>query len=94
VKHETVVSDIRFTPASRATRATGLIGWSLVRLGVWEFDGLAVRRTTDAKFVVTFPARTDGTGTSRPYVRPLDEETRAAIEAAILEYVRARGWLG
>jgi DNA-binding cell septation regulator SpoVG len=88
------VTDIRFTPASAALKATGLRGWAICRLdGRWELDGLAVRRTAEGRYVVTLPARRDGAGIERPYLRPIDEETREEIERAVLEHARRGGWI-
>ncbi len=90
----TLVSDIRFTPATAALRATGLRGWARCRLdGRWELDGLAVRRTSGGTYTVTFPSKRDGAGIERPFFRPLTSEARAEIEQAVLGYLVRGGWI-
>jgi DNA-binding cell septation regulator SpoVG len=86
-----LVSDVRITVAPQSMQATGLYAWARVLVdGRWEVDGLAVRRTQSGAFVVTFPTRTDGAGHARAYFRPIDKESRTAIENAVLR--AARDW--
>lgn len=88
------IDDIRFTPASRELRRTGMMGWAMCRLdGRWQLDSLAVRRTEDGGYRLAFPSRTDANGTEHAYFRPLDNATRDEIEAQVIAYVRAGGWL-
>jgi hypothetical protein len=88
------LTDLRFTPASRELRRTGMLGWAKCRLdGRWQLDGVAVRRTADGEYKLSFPSRTDGNGTEHAYFRPLDNGTRDEIEARVIAYVRAGGWL-
>jgi hypothetical protein len=88
------VTHIRYSPASAQLRMTGLFGWATCRVdGRWELDGLAVRRTAGGRYVVTFPARVDGAGIERPYLRPLSQDDRAEVERAVLDHLRSGGWV-
>jgi hypothetical protein len=88
------IDNLRFTPASRDLRRSGLMGWAMCRLdGRWQLDCLAVRRTEKGGYRLSFPSRTDGNGVEHAYFRPLDNATRDAIEAQVIAYVRNGGWL-
>ena len=78
------VSGVRFTHGSEADRRAGLLGWLRVRYGALELDGLALRRSGDGRFLVTFPSRRDSAGREHPLVRPLDYASRRDLEAQIL----------
>ncbi len=94
MRHEVLISDIRFTPASAALRATGLRGWAMCRIdGRWELDGLTVRRSPGGGHELRFPSKTDGKGIDRPYVRPITQEVREAVESQVLQVLRERGFL-
>lgn len=90
-----LVTDIRYTPAPRYLRESGLMGWALARLdGKWQLDGLAVRRCENGgRYTISFPSRRDSNGFERPFLKPLDADTRAAVETAVLEHVRRGGWI-
>lgn len=88
------VSDIRFVPAPAHLRAGGLRGWVGLDLdGQIRLESLAVRRTLEGRYVLSFPARRDGAGVERAYVRPLDDATRIVIETAVLDALRERGFI-
>ncbi|MGB3968367.1 MAG: hypothetical protein WBO45_16650 [Planctomycetota bacterium] len=70
--------------ASDADIKTGLLGFISVEHGPWIFDGICLRRTSDGRFVLSFPARTDRAGRKHAFVRPADDETRKSIERKIL----------
>ena len=80
-------SEIRictWVKASDSDVRRGLLGYLSVDYGDLVLDGIVLRRTTDGRFVLSFPARTDRAGRRHPYIRPIDEEARRAIEAKIL----------
>lgn len=92
MRETALVANIRFTRASVEDHATGLLGWATCQFDErWQLDGLAVRRTTGGRYVLTFPARIDGNGFERPYLRPLSNELRAEIERRVLEDLRRKG---
>ena len=72
------VSDVRFSPAAEVEVATGLLGWVSFELDYVRLDGVAVRRTRDGRLALSYPRRRQ-----HRFVRPLNEETRRAIEAAV-----------
>jgi DNA-binding cell septation regulator SpoVG len=86
-----VLSDIRFTTASRRDRDEGLLVFAMCRLdGRWQLDGLRVCKTADGRYVLVFPSRMDGDGVERTTFRSLDQDTRQAIEAQVIDELRQR----
>lgn len=80
------ITNVQLHRASEEKRSTGLLYWASCRVdGRWALNGLAIRRTLKGATVVTFPSRRDSTGRDRPYITPLDAETREAVEEALLE---------
>jgi DNA-binding cell septation regulator SpoVG len=80
-----VVDRIELVTAGPEAAETGLIGFITCRLNhALQLDGLALRKTQDGRHVLSFPARRDHAGRQRFYVRPLDDETREAIESQVL----------
>ena len=63
---------------------SGLLGFLSVHYGNLVLDGIVVRKTTDGRFTLSFPARTDYGGRRHPYIRPADDEARREIEAELL----------
>ena len=78
-----------FVRSSEAEQRTGLIGWLSIYYGLLVLDGLTVRRTADGKFALSFPARTDRAGNRHCYIRPVDDDARRAIEAAVFHQATA-----
>lgn len=82
----TRISSIRFTPAHTGG---GLIGWVSFRLEPGLIvDGVALRRSFDGDLVFSWPARKDGAGKLHHHVRPLDDESRQAVEGQLLYELR------
>jgi len=78
------VHDLRFTPAPRRDRRTGLLGWVAFRIGAgWRADGVAVRRTRRGRLALSYPARIDGAGREHPFLLPACDGTRLEVEAAV-----------
>ena len=63
---------------------SGLLGYISVFIGDLVLDGIVLRRTAGGRLTLSFPARTDRMGRRHPYVRPVDDGARQAIEATIL----------
>lgn len=87
------IADIRFVPAPPELRATGLRGWAACDVDSWRFESLAVRRTQDGRYVLSFPSRRDRSGVERFFYKPIDTSTRIAIETTVLEDLRRRGFI-
>ncbi len=51
--------------------------------GMLQLDGIAVRKTQEGRFVLSFPARKDGAGNQHHYLRPIGDEVREEIEYQI-----------
>ena len=80
------VTRVAFTPASFPYDALGVIGWLCIALDdSVEIDGIRVRRTVRGRIALAFPARRDGAGRRRYFVRPLNDETRREIERQVIE---------
>jgi len=80
------VSDVRFTEASEADARTGLVGW--IRLVINDaivLDGICLRRTSSGAYTISFPARRDGRGNQRFFVRPITDEARRELERRVFE---------
>lgn len=78
------LSHVEFTAANEADVAAGLLGW--VRVTVNDrlrLDGITLRKTASGRAALSFPARRDGSGCQRPYVRPLDDRARRDFESQI-----------
>lgn len=76
--------------ASDQESRTGLLGYVSVFLGDLVVDGITLRRTAEGRLALSFPARTDRAGRRHPYVRPIDDEARQAIERKILSELGER----
>jgi DNA-binding cell septation regulator SpoVG len=88
------LSNVRFMPASRDLRSTGMIGWVSCALDdALELDALALRRTAEGRYRLSFPTRKDNHGIERPYYRPLSNRVRDAIEAQVIAEIGRRGYL-
>jgi DNA-binding cell septation regulator SpoVG len=78
--------DIRIRTWIRGTpedERAGLLGYLSVFYGALVIDGVTVRRTEAGKLTLSFPERRDGRGRRHNVVRPIDDEARRAIEAAV-----------
>lgn len=70
--------------ASEAEIRTGLLGYVSVFYGDLVLDGIVLRKASDGRLVLSFPARTDRAGRRHSYIRPANDEVRKAIEAELL----------
>ncbi len=79
-----IVSDIRFSPATAADRKSGLLGWIEATVGHVRIDSVAVRRSRNGRYVLSFPQRRDRRGSPHPVVRPRDDASRRLLEEAVI----------
>jgi hypothetical protein len=83
------VSRVRFIPGTERDVRAGLLGWaSFLVDGGLELAGVAVRRTQTGRLALSFPVRDDGWGRRWPYIRPVDDATRMAIEKAVITHIK------
>jgi DNA-binding cell septation regulator SpoVG len=83
-----VISAVRVTPADPSLRAGGLIAWVSCTLDHrFKIEGLTLRRTAEGDLTVSFAHRADAWGRRWYYFRPLNEETRRAVEQQVLAQV-------
>lgn len=69
---------------SESDARSGLLGYLSVLYGGIVLDGITLRRTAEGRFALSFPTKTDRAGRRHPFVRPVDDQARSAIEAEIL----------
>ena len=80
------VSEIKFVASGPADAERGLLGFlSCVVAHGLRLDGLTLRRTSDGRFSISYPARRDAAGRQHFFVRPTDEVIRCDIENQVLE---------
>lgn len=78
------VSEIRVVPAREEEVRSGLIAYlSFLVGGKLRIDGVTLRRTRGGRLILSFPAKRNGGGVERPFVRPIDSATREAIEQQV-----------
>jgi hypothetical protein len=87
------IRSIRFAPADPMLITTGLLGFVSLRYGGLELDGIAVRRTRDARHVLSFPEDRRRPGPGRLPVRPAGNDVRGQIEAEVFAELRRQGVL-
>ena len=86
-----VVSNVQFTPATSRNLETGLLGYlSLALNEVLLLDGLTLRQSADGSRYISYPARTDHAGSRHPYIRPLGDAARRAIQNQVFEALGVR----
>ncbi len=84
------VTNIVITLGSPADRDAGLLAFVRCIYGEFELDGIAIRRTTDGKIIVTFPARSWNGCRRKYFITPRSAPARREFEEAILaEFRRA-----
>ncbi len=61
-----------------------MLGYLSVEYGSLVLDGIVLRKTTEGRYALSFPARTDRAGRKHSFIRPAGNEAREAIESEIL----------
>lgn len=86
------ITEVAYTPASAALRATGLLGYVEGTANCeLRLCGLTLRWKAKGGHSIAFPFRLDAHGVRRPYMRPIDARARAEIERQILGALRRQG---
>ena len=82
------ISEIAFTHAPARLVRVGLLGWvrCLIANSV-VLDGITVRRTCSGELTLSYPARDDGAGVRRCFIRPRDHAARVELEREILSAI-------
>lgn len=94
--HSLLVTPVAFTAAPPLAVADGLLGWSVVTINhVIVVRDVAIRRTLDGRYVVSFPAPAlrRGRGRRRALVHPIYRATHAEIERQVIAKLHWQGWL-
>ena len=85
------IGNVVFTAANPDDAQAGLIGWlSAIINGSLRIDGIALRRCRSGRLTLSFPARQDGCGKLRYYLRPIDDPSRREIERQIFSAIGIR----
>jgi hypothetical protein len=85
MSNDIYIDEVAFKAASADHVREGLLGWITCRMNrSIQLDGITLRRTQAGEHTLSFPARRDGAGRQRFFVRPLDNETREQIERQVL----------
>jgi len=81
VPADLAITNVRFAEAPDGQQRFGLLGYvRFVLADAVAIDGVALRRTRDDRFVLSFPTRRDARGGQHAVVRPISSAVRAAIE--------------
>ena len=72
----------KWTPGNDDDVRAGLLAYVQIAYGDVLID-VTARRTADGRLVLSYPERKDGKGRRHSVVRPIDDEARKAIEAAV-----------
>ncbi len=80
------LSQIQFTAAPSADVERGLLGHvNFVLNAGLRIDGVAVRRTLNGRYALSYPARRDRRGRQHPLIQPLGDRVRREIEFAVFK---------
>ena len=80
------ITDVRLYPGSWRDVQTGLLGWvTFVVDGTLRVDGVALRRTRDGRFSLSFPVAKYTAEAEYYVIRPVDAESRREVERQIFE---------
>jgi hypothetical protein len=75
---------LSFTPASQPAIREGLIGWSTFILNGVRFEHVAVRRTRQRRWVLSYTSRFDQAGAKHTVALPADPRERADVEREVI----------
>ena len=80
---------IRFTDSSPSERRDGLLAYVHVAFDAFTADSITVRKTRDARLVVSYPSRpSKHSKKGHPIFLPTDPAVRKALEKEILDLYR------
>ena len=80
------ITDLVVSAAPTADQHNGLMAWLQFRIDDrLVLDGVALRRSRGDRLNLSWPGRRDRRGQLRHSVRPVDDESRRALEAAVFE---------
>jgi len=85
-KTTTSIGEVRIRPV--ANGSDGLIAFASCRYGDVLLNDVAIRRDDAGKLYLTYPRKRSSTGRPHPLHHPLDRDTAAQFEEAILGQLR------
>ena len=78
------ITNVRIIPAPAEDQERGLAGWaSFVLADSIRIDSVAIRRTAAGAYALSYPSRTDRSGSQHPYFLPVGEKLRRQLEIEI-----------
>jgi DNA-binding cell septation regulator SpoVG len=86
-KHEITDVRIRLAPDG----SSGLVAFASCRYGGVLLNDIAIRRDTTGHLFLTYPRKLAASGRPHPLHHPIDRETAAQFEAAVIGQVRSPG---
>ena len=91
---EPVVHVLLFKTAPRRLQQRGMMGWLRLRVDGLLIDGVSLRESPGGALALSFPERRDAAHRRHAIVRPLDDETRTAIESQVFAALGVQGKSG
>ncbi len=88
---EPVVHVLLFKAAPRRLQQHGMLGWLRLQVDGLLIDGVSLRESPSGAFGLSFPERRDASRQRHAVVRPLDDETRTAIESQVFAALGVKG---
>ena len=79
------ITEVRIRPVSNCTG--GLVAFASCRYGGVLLNDIAIRRDESGHLYLTYPRKLASTGRSHPLHHPIDRETAAQFEAAVVEEI-------
>jgi DNA-binding cell septation regulator SpoVG len=82
IKSHVPISEVRIRPVPNGRE--GLVAFASCRYGGVLLNDIAIRRDDSGDLYMTFPRKLASTGRPHPLHHPIDHETAAQFEAAII----------
>lgn len=84
---ENLIGEVRIRMAPDAT--SGLVAFASCRYGGVLLNDIAIRRDRTGNLFLTYPRKLAASGRPHPLHHPIDRETAAQFEAAVIGQIRA-----
>jgi len=80
------ITEVRIRPVPKGTG--GLVAFASCRYGGVLLNDIAIRRDPTGNLFLTYPRKLGSSGRPHPLHHPIDRETAAQFEAAVLGQIR------
>lgn len=81
------ITEVRIRPVPGGTG--GLVAFASCRYGGVLLNDIAIRRDASGRLYLTYPRKLASTGRPHPLHHPIDRETAAQFEAAVLGQIQS-----